>query len=43
MILIMPENQSIERKQGMAVYGAELILTTASGGMEFARDYALQP
>jgi cysteine synthase B len=42
MILVMPENQSIERRQSMAAYGAELILTPASGGMEFARDYALQ-
>ena len=42
MILVMPENQSIERRQSMAAYGAELILTAASGGMEFARDYALQ-
>ena len=42
MVLVMPENQSIERRQSMAAYGAELILTAASGGMEFARDYALQ-
>jgi len=42
MILVMPENQSIERRQSMAAYGAELILTAATGGMEFARDYALQ-
>ncbi|QWD65586.1 cysteine synthase CysM [Polynucleobacter sp. MWH-Aus1W21] len=42
MILVMPENQSIERRQSMAAYGAELILTAAAGGMEFARDYALQ-
>ena len=42
MILVMPENQSIERRQSMAAYGAELMLTAASGGMEFARDYALQ-
>ena len=41
MILVMPENQSIERRQSMAAYGAELILTAAAGGMEFARDYAL--
>ena len=42
MVLVMPENQSIERRQSMAAYGAELILTAASGGMEFARDYASQ-
>ena len=42
MILVMPENQSIERRQSMAAYGAELILIAATGGMEFARDYALQ-
>lgn len=39
MILIMPENSSEERKQAMAAYGAELILTD---GMESARDLALQ-
>lgn len=42
IILVMPENQSIERRQSMAAYGAELILTPASGGMEYARDYAEQ-
>jgi len=42
MILVMPESQTIERRQSMAAYGAELILTAASGGMEFARDYAFQ-
>jgi S-sulfo-L-cysteine synthase (O-acetyl-L-serine-dependent) len=42
MILVMPENQSIERRQSMAAYGAELILTPATGGMEYARDYAGQ-
>lgn len=42
MVLVMPENQSLERRQSMAAYGAELILTAASGGMELARDYALQ-
>ncbi|BDW11408.1 cysteine synthase [Polynucleobacter sp. SHI8] len=42
MILIMPENQSIERRQSMTAYGAELILTPATGGMEYARDYANQ-
>jgi cysteine synthase B len=42
MILVMPENQSIERRQSMAAYGAELVLTPATGGMEYARDYAMQ-
>jgi cysteine synthase B len=42
MILVMPENQSIERRQSMAAYGAELILTPATGGMEYARDFAEQ-
>jgi S-sulfo-L-cysteine synthase (O-acetyl-L-serine-dependent) len=42
MVLVMPENQSLERCQSMAAYGAELILTAATGGMELARDYALQ-
>jgi cysteine synthase B len=42
MILVMPENQSIERRQSMAAYGAELVLTPATGGMEYARDYAEQ-
>jgi cysteine synthase B len=41
MILIMPDNLSLERRASMAAYGAELILTPASqGGMEFARDLA---
>ena len=42
IILVMPENQSIERRQSMAAYGAELVLTPSSGGMEYARDYAQQ-
>ena len=43
MILIMPDNLSVERRVSMTAYGAELILTTASqGGMEYARDLALQ-
>lgn len=42
MILIMPENQSIERCQTMKAFGAELILTSRSGGMEAARDLALR-
>ena len=40
MILIMPENQSIERRQVMRAYGAELILTPAKASMEGARDLA---
>ena len=42
MILVMPENQSLERRQSMTAYGAELVLTPASGGMEYARDLAEQ-
>ncbi|MDE2387993.1 MAG: cysteine synthase CysM [Betaproteobacteria bacterium] len=40
MVLIMPENLSIERRQSMSAYGAEIILTPKSGGMEQARDLA---
>ena len=40
MILIMPEDLSIERAQTMKAYGAELILTPRTGGMEYARDLA---
>ncbi|WP_153108990.1 cysteine synthase CysM [Propionivibrio limicola] len=40
MILVMPENQSVERRQTMRAYGAELVLTPVSGGMELARDVA---
>ena len=40
MILIMPENQSVERRQSMRAYGAELVLTPREGGMELARDVA---
>ncbi len=42
MILIMPEDLSIERVQTMKAFGAELILTPKSGGMEYARDLAEQ-
>jgi cysteine synthase B len=43
MILIMPDNLSVERRAAMTAYGAELILTPANqGGMEFARDLALK-
>ena len=40
MLLIMPENQTTERKRTMRAYGAELILTPKSGGIEGARDLA---
>jgi cysteine synthase B len=42
MLLIMPEDLSIERAQTMKAFGAELILTPRSGGMELARDLAEQ-
>jgi cysteine synthase B len=42
MLLIMPEDLSIERAQTMKAFGAELILTPRSGGMEHARDLAEQ-
>ncbi len=42
MVLIMPEDLSVERAQTMKAYGAELILTPRSGGMEYARDLAEQ-
>ncbi len=42
MVLIMPEDLSIERVQTMKAFGAELILTPRSGGMEYARDLAEQ-
>ena len=38
----MPENQSIERRQTMKAFGAELILTSQEGSMELARDKALE-
>ena len=40
MILVMPENQSIERRQTMRAFGAELVVTPKDGGMELARDVA---
>jgi len=40
LVLVMPENQSLERRQAMAAYGAELVLTPKAGGMELARDTA---
>ncbi len=42
MLLIMPEDLSIERAQTMKAFGAELVLTPRSGGMEYARDLAEQ-
>ena len=42
MVLIMPEDLSIERAQTMRAFGAELILTPKSAGMEYARDLAGQ-
>ena len=42
MVLIMPEDLSIERAQTMRAYGAELVLTPRGGGMEYARDLAEQ-
>jgi cysteine synthase B len=40
MILIMPEHLSVERRQTMRAFGAEIILTPQKGGMESARDLA---
>lgn len=40
MVLVMPENQSVERRQTMRAFGAELVLTARDGGMEMARDVA---
>ncbi len=40
MILVMPENQSVERRQTMRAFGAELVLTAKEGSMELARDTA---
>ncbi len=42
MVLVMPENQSEERRAAMRAYGAELVLVSAAQGMEGARDRALQ-
>ncbi len=41
MVLIMPENMSVERRASMRAYGAELVLVTKEQGMEGARDLAL--
>lgn len=40
MILVMPENQSVERRQTMRAFGADLVLTSKEGSMELARDTA---
>lgn len=40
LILVMPENQSVERRQTMRAFGAELVLTPKAGSMELARDTA---
>ncbi len=42
MILVMPENLSLERRQSMTAFGAELVLVTKAQGMEGARDLAEQ-
>lgn len=42
MVLIMPENMSVERRMLMKAFGAEIILVSAAGSMEAARDQALQ-
>ena len=42
MVLIMPENMSVERRASMRAYGAELILVSREASMEGARDLALQ-
>ena len=40
MVLVMPEHLSVERRQSMAAFGAEIVLTPKEGGMEMARDVA---
>ena len=40
MVLVMPEHLSMERRQTMRAFGAEIVLTSKEGGMEFARDLA---
>jgi cysteine synthase B len=42
MILVMPEHLSVERRQSMAAFGAEIVLTPREGGMEMARDVAVK-
>src|SRR6202051_4110429 len=40
MVLVMPEHLSLERRQTMRAFGAEIVLTPKAGGMETARDAA---
>ncbi len=40
MVLVMPEHLSVERRQSMAAFGAQFVLTAEKGGMELARDTA---
>ncbi len=40
MVLVMPEHLSVERRQTMRAFGAEIVLTPKDGGMELARDTA---
>lgn len=40
MVLVMPENLTVERRQTMAAFGARFVLTAKEGGMELARDTA---
>jgi len=40
MVLIMPEHLSVERRQTMRAFGADIVLTAQKGGMEMARDVA---
>ncbi|MDQ3185446.1 MAG: cysteine synthase CysM [Pseudomonadota bacterium] len=42
LILVMPEHLSVERRQSMKAFGAEIVLTSKDGGMEKARDVAEQ-
>ncbi len=42
VVLIMPDNMSLERRTSMTAYGAELILVSQEQGMEGARDLAIQ-
>jgi len=42
MVLVMPEHLSVERRQSMAAFGAQIVLTPQSGGMEMARDVAVK-
>ncbi|MES1980861.1 MAG: cysteine synthase CysM [Pseudomonadota bacterium] len=40
LILVMPDNQTMERRQTIAAFGAQLVLTPKEGSMELARDAA---